>query len=298
MTESSEGGSSPRPMPTVTATAAAVAYRDRAYSRCPQGGGLWLPALGAWLGDLGFAESVTRALEGQGFRTVASLLSLADQDLRELGFSQMQPRKVLLAAIDGVRTAIQALVRPIAYVLLVVWANWWCIRRVTVRMLNRLKTQERVVQVPVVQVPMPPMTTTVSRDHQSHARKLSPKVLMIMMNAGLKVVYLPRQRTLFRQPLRRRPLYFSASPKVCSISTSVVTCVPRVHVSSHAANRCMQGMAKCAVGAEGNARRELARAIKPGGIAPLVATVGRAHAKTKTSDEYMFGCVCHLWGSQ
>eukprot|EP01047_Picozoa_sp_COSAG01_P115974 COSAG01_NODE_44646_length_416_cov_616.646688_1_plen_31_part_10 len=31
---------------------------------------------------------------------MTSLLSLADQDLRELGFSQMQPRKVLLAAID------------------------------------------------------------------------------------------------------------------------------------------------------------------------------------------------------
>ena len=45
-------------------------------------------------------------------------------------------------------------------------------------------------------------------------------------------------------------------------------------------------------------RRDLARAIKLGGIAPPVATVGRAHAKTKTSDEYMFGCSCHLWGSQ
>jgi hypothetical protein len=65
-----------------------------------------------------------------------------------------------------------------------------------------------------------------------------------------------------------------------------------------AANRCMQGMAKCDVGVEGNARRDLARAIKLGGIAPPVATVGRAHAKTKTSDEYMFGCSCHLWGSQ
>ena len=80
-------------MLTVTATAAAaarppVAYRDRAYSRCPQGGGLLLPALGAWLGDLGFEGSATKALEVQGFRTVTSLLSLADQDLRELGFSQ------------------------------------------------------------------------------------------------------------------------------------------------------------------------------------------------------------------
>ena len=31
-----------------------------------------------------------------------------------------------------------------------------------------------------------------------------------------------------------------------------------------------------------------ARAIKLGGIAPPVATVGRAHAKTKTSDEYIY----------
>jgi hypothetical protein len=43
----------------------------------------------------------------------------------------------------------------------------------------------------------------------------------------------------------------------------------------------MQGVVKCAVGVRGNARRGPARVIKQGGIAPLVATMGRADAKTR-----------------